>query len=121
AIDLVWSAPERDVRITGDPSQLGHAILNIVSNAVDAVGAKGTVEIRLTGNGMAVVEVIDTGPGPSTGMAERIFEPFVTGKPEGVGLGLAVAKQIIEAHGGKIEWRRENETTRFRIEIPTHG
>src|SRR5262249_53886710 len=49
AIDLVWSAPERDVRITGDPSQLGHAILNIVSNAVDAVGAKGTVEIRLTG------------------------------------------------------------------------
>src|SRR5262249_40592707 len=67
AIDLVWSAPERDVRITGDPSQLGHAILNIVSNAVDAVGAKGTVEIRLTGNGMAVVEVIDTGPGPSTG------------------------------------------------------
>jgi nitrogen-specific signal transduction histidine kinase len=47
-----------------------------------------------------------------------LFEPFVTGKPEGIGLGLAVAKQAAEAHGGRLEWRREDGRTRFRIELP---
>src|SRR5205823_4178082 len=120
-IDLIWRPPVQDVRVAGDAGQLGHVILNIVSNAVEAVGAKGAVEVRLTSNGTAVVEVIDTGPGPDAGLAGRLFEPFVTGKTEGVGLGLAVAKQVIDAHRGKIEWTREDGKTVFRIEIPTHG
>jgi nitrogen-specific signal transduction histidine kinase len=64
------------------------------------------------------VEVTDSGPGPSPDVAAKLFEPFVTGKPEGVGLGLAVARQVAEAHGGTITWRRENDRTVFRIVLP---
>lgn len=67
---------------------------------------------------MILLEIRDSGPGPKAEVAERLFEPFVTGKPEGVGLGLAVARQIAETHGGGIQWRRENGTTCFRIELP---
>ena len=64
------------------------------------------------------IEVSDSGPGPPPEVAGRLFEPFVTGKPEGVGLGLAVARQVAEAHGGRITWRREPGRTCFRIELP---
>ena len=60
----------------------------------------------------------DSGPGPAPEVAARLFEPFVTGKPEGVGLGLAVARQVAEAHGGTIGWRRDGNLTCFAIELP---
>ena len=51
-------------------------------------------------------------------VAGSLFEPFVSDKPEGAGLGLAVAREVIAAHGGSIEWKREDEMTRFRVELP---
>jgi signal transduction histidine kinase len=66
------------------------------------------------------LEISDSGPGPPAEIAERLFEPFVTGKPEGVGLGLAVARQVVEAHGGTITWSRETNRTCFRICIPNY-
>ena len=68
--------------------------------------------------------MFDSGPGVAAEVAGRLFEPFVTGKPEGVGLGLAVARQVARAHGGQISWSRgsvgegEGEGTCFRIELP---
>jgi signal transduction histidine kinase len=92
----------------------------VLTNAVEAAGPGGRVEVRL-GRGAtdrAFVEVLDSGPGPTADVAARLFEPFVTGKREGVGLGLAVAKQVAEAHGGTIAWRRQDGWTCFRIELP---
>ena len=51
-------------------------------------------------------------------MASRLFQPFVTGKSGGVGLGLFVARQAAEAHGGRLEWRRDVVMTCFRLELP---
>jgi nitrogen-specific signal transduction histidine kinase len=66
----------------------------------------------------AAVEVSDTGPGPPPELTARLYEPFVTGKPEGIGLGLAVAKQAADAHGAALAWRRDGGRTVFRAAFP---
>jgi signal transduction histidine kinase len=105
--------------LVGDAGQLADLFVNLIGNAVDAVGSTGEVLVRATRAGqLLVVEVIDTGPGPSPELASRLFEPFVTGKPEGIGLGLAVAKHAAEEHGGRITWAREGARTVFRVELP---
>ncbi|HTU16563.1 MAG TPA: HAMP domain-containing sensor histidine kinase [Gemmataceae bacterium] len=111
--------------VLGDAGRLGQLILNVLGNAVEAAGPGGTVQIKLRNEKrlapqsmIVVLEVLDSGPGPKPEVADRLFEPFVTGKPEGVGLGLAVARQIVEAHGGNIRWSRQEGWTCFRIELP---
>jgi signal transduction histidine kinase len=120
-IDLRWQRPElaTEPAISGDRDQLQHLFLNVIGNAVEAAGPNGWVSATLQmAQNSAVVEVSDSGPGPAAEVAARLFEPFVTGKPEGVGLGLAVARQVVETHGGTIAWRREPQCTCFRIELP---
>ena len=65
-----------------------------------------------------VVEVRDTGPGPPPHLADRLFEPFVTGKEQGIGLGLAVAKQAADAHAATLDWFRDDGRTVFRVTFP---
>ncbi len=108
------------VTLSGDPASLHDIVTNLVSNAVEAVGQNGEVAVRLTvQNGFAELSICDTGPGPPPGISASLFEPFVTGKPEGIGLGLAVVKQAVEAHGGTIMWTRENQRTVFRVTLPS--
>lgn len=111
---------DAELQVIGDSGQLGHLLVNVLTNAVEAAGPGGWVEVMsgTTADKKAFVEIIDSGPGPSKEVAERLFEPFVTGKPEGVGLGLAVARQVVEAHGGSLRWHRKPEGTCFRIELP---
>jgi signal transduction histidine kinase len=86
---------------------------------VEACGPRGEVHVRVgVAIGEAFVEVVDSGPGLAPAIASRLFEPFVTGKPDGVGLGLAVARQVAEAHGGSVRWVPKSEGTCFRIELP---
>jgi signal transduction histidine kinase len=121
---LIWSPPGIARTVPGDPAQLSHLFGNVIGNAVEAAGPGGTVEVRFqdgekqNGTQKIAIEIVDSGPGPPPTIALRLFEPFVTGKDQGVGLGLAVARQVADAHGGRIDWARRNGRTVFRIEIP---
>ena len=120
-IDLRITTPEMPgIDLIGDAAQLSHLFLNVLTNALEAAGPGGWVEVRwgASSDTCAFVEIRDSGPGPAPEVAVRLFEPFVTGKREGVGLGLAVARQVAEAHGGSIRWMREADSTCFRIELP---
>ncbi len=103
----------------GDAAQLSHLFLNVLTNAVEAAGPGGWVEVRwgAASDNRAFVEISDSGPGPAPALASRLYEPFATGKQEGVGLGLAVARQVAEAHGGNIAWSATPRGTCFRIEL----
>ena len=106
----------------GDPQQLQQVFLNILLNAAEVMAEGGTVTIRTwhdAGAGTVGAEVSDTGPGIPAGTAAQIFEPFYTTKVKGVGLGLAVAKRLVEEHGGSItatEHKPKGAT--FKVVLP---
>jgi signal transduction histidine kinase len=117
-IVLTWTPPG-PLPLDGDATQVGHLFGNLIGNAIEAAGPGGTVAVSATrADGETVVEVSDTGPGPPPAVADRLFEPFVTGREQGIGLGLAVAKQAADGHGGRIDWRREGGKTVFRVVMP---
>jgi len=121
-IELRWRTPTAPTPLTADAQQLSQVILNLLTNAIEAAGPGGWIEASVgKSDRTAFVEIADSGSGPDSQVAERLFEPFVTCKPEGVGLGLAVAKQIVEAHGGALRWERRDGATRFRIEVPARN
>lgn len=121
-VTILWRRPEGHGQVVGNPESLGHLLLNVLQNALEAAGRGGTVEVLLrTEADKHIVEIYDTGPGPDPSIADRLFEPFVTGKPEGVGLGLAVARQAAEAHHGTLTWFRSEGRTCFRLVLPVAG
>ena len=102
-----------------DEGGLRAAILNLTMNALEAAGPGGEVSLGASAeNGEVVIEVSDTGPGPPPEVAETLLEAFVTSKPEGVGLGLALAHQVAVEHGGRLSWTRDGERTCFRLTLP---
>jgi signal transduction histidine kinase len=108
-------------QVSGVAGRLGQLFVNIISNAIEAAGPGGKVEVKLSEDAtrnVAIIEVRDWGPGPPADIADRLFEPFVTGKPEGVGLGLAMAHQIAEEHRGTLGWARADGETCFWVELP---
>jgi signal transduction histidine kinase len=113
---------EHPVLTRTDPFQLRQILLNLVTNAVQAIGSDGQVVIRVEQQPeAAIVEVIDDGPGIPDDHIERIFEPFFTTKEEGqgTGLGLAVSRGIVEKLGGRIEVEsRPGSGCTFTVVLP---
>jgi signal transduction histidine kinase len=105
-----------------DPNRLERAVANLVLNACEAVASKsGQIVISTKGSRSSLqLNVWDNGPGVPASIRDTLFEPFVSyGKAEGNGLGLAIAKKIVEDHGGKINLDRRIETgTLITISIP---
>jgi signal transduction histidine kinase len=115
---------EAAMTVTADADGLRAAVLNLTLNAVEAAGPGGHVELDASAsNGSVYVEVADDGPGPPPELAETLFDPFVTAKPSGVGLGLALAKSVSLDHGGELSWDRDvdRKMTRFRLRLPRNG
>ncbi len=107
------------LQIHGDSDGLRNALLNLVMNGIEAAGPGGQVEVKAyPENDDVVFEVYDNGPGPPPEIAAQLFEPFVSGKSEGVGLGLAVVRQTAMQHQGSVMWERIEGKTCFRIRLP---
>src|SRR5262249_28331139 len=90
--------------VRADPDLICQVLLGLLANAVEATPGGGEVALAAqAADGTVELAVADSGPGVPPELRGRIFEPFFTTRARGTGLGLAVARQIVEAHGGRIE------------------
>lgn len=112
-----------------DRNQMIQALLNLVRNAMQAVGDSGTIVLRTRAQNkvhlgqewyrlVLCIEVEDDGPGIPTDLLENIFYPLVTGRSSGTGLGLTIAQELVAHHRGLIEVASEPGSTRFTIRLP---
>jgi two-component system sensor kinase FixL len=113
--------------VSGDQNQLQQVLLNFVINGCDAMDGQEAdrrllVRTQLTARGNVEVSVVDRGAGIPVANLETIFQPFVTTKASGMGLGLAICKSIVEAHGGRL-WATNNADcgATLHCEFPAKG
>jgi signal transduction histidine kinase len=110
--------------VEGDPGQLRQALVNLMENAVHATSPRGSIRVTGTdapgGSGAAVVLAVeDDGPGVDESVRGRLFEPLVTTKARGIGLGLALVRRVAERHGGAIAYEpRPGGGARFTLRLP---
>jgi len=114
-------APERSLpRISHDPVQIQQVVLNLLLNGIQAVQNLGKIEVALRQGGeWAVIRIRDTGKGIPRDSLPKIFKPFFTTRKEGTGLGLPLAKGIVESHKGKIDVSSEpGQGAQFEVWLP---
>jgi signal transduction histidine kinase len=102
-----------------DPARIAQAIDNLTLNAIENTPHGGSVTLcaeRMSD--WLVLSVVDNGRGVAESMRDQLFEPFVSGRSEGTGLGLAVVREIAEAHGGTAGAFHRNDGTTFVLELP---
>jgi two-component system sensor kinase FixL len=108
--------------VSVDRVQIQQVLLNLIRNAVEAMEQSPRRELSVrvgAADGMVEVSVADTGPGVAATVAAQLFQPFVTTKPDGMGIGLSVCRTIIEAHGGRL-WMEPDPDggSRFHFTVP---
>ena len=124
-IELVTWFPQALPPLVAQRIQLQQLLLNLILNAAEAmaetpVGQRRLViAIRVLADRRVEISLSDTGHGLTPEQAQRIFEPFVTSKSDGIGLGLSICKSIVEAHGGEIEAQSEHDAgATFTVRLP---
>jgi C4-dicarboxylate-specific signal transduction histidine kinase len=126
-ITLELDLAPRPIPVRADRIEIEQVLVNLIQNAIDAVCEAGSerkqirVQTRQTEDAMAEVTVRDIGTGLSDAAAERLFETFFTTKAQGLGMGLAISRSIIEAHRGRIWVKRPADGgpgTTIRFTLP---
>jgi PAS domain S-box-containing protein len=110
AVAIRTEVPAQLPNILADRVPLQQVFMNLMLNAIEAMHSRGgelTIRAQRDQQGMVLVSISDTGVGLPTDGAERIFEAFFTTKPQGTGMGLAITRSIVEAHGGRL-WASPN-------------
>ena len=111
--------PKNSILVKCDRTQFEVLFINLISNAADSIKNNGSIEARITTNpDVTKIEIIDSGDGIPKDKLEEIFEPLVTYKESGTGLGLASCKNIVENHKGTIS--AKNNPTTFTVTLPNY-
>jgi two-component system sensor kinase FixL len=98
--------------VLADQIQIQQVLLNLLRNAIDAIDGSNTerrsivIKARYKNRCAVEISVTDSGPGIATEVAETLFDPFVTTKPLGMGMGLSISRSIVESHGGNLRMAR---------------
>jgi len=133
-VDLHWAPPADALIVSGNADALAQVVVNLILNAIEAAaerregdagdesGRRVVVRLGSAPDSTRVrIQVLDTGDGPAEHVRGTLFESLVSGKPDGVGLGLSIAQEVVEHHGGDIAWCRQEEMTCFTVELPAVG
>ena len=110
-VETTFVMPDGLPPVCVDRIQIQQVIVNLVRNSLDATSGQGdrsiTIGTARGGDGTVEVSVADNGPGLGKAVTERLFQPFNSSKPQGMGIGLSISRTIVEQHGGRI-WARPN-------------
>ena len=119
-VSIDVKAPDEALTADVDRGQVCTVLVNLFLNALDAMPRGGRLDVRAEGSADgAVLEVADTGPGIAPEISSKLFQPFMTTKPHGMGVGLSISRTIIEAHDGQIfAENRAGQGALFRIRLP---
>jgi two-component system C4-dicarboxylate transport sensor histidine kinase DctB len=125
-VQLELTLPPAELNCELDPQLLHIVVSNLITNAIEAVAASshGTprIDVRLGRDSVEPssvrLEVSDNGPGLGKDIVAQLFEPFHSGKPSGVGIGLALSQRIARAHGGKLALLPSHEGAVFALTLP---
>ena len=106
-----------------DKIQLQQVLVNLMRNAIEAMEASEHRELTIAsnkdGDERVAISVVDTGPGIDPEIADRLFQPFITTKPQGMGVGLSICRSIVEGHGGRLTMAARPEGgTIFHFSLP---
>ena len=128
SVSVQTAFSERLPKVVGDRVELQQVVVNLILNAIEAMNGTTQSTRRLlirtakADSKGILVAVVDSGPGLPPAGPERLFEPFYTTKPNGLGIGLSICRSIIEAHGGQL-WASANKPcgTIFQFTVPAKG